>query len=430
MPSGMWYGDPGFELSCPSEWDVTVMRPNTPPGMTAAEIAQVLESPVGQPPLRVLARGAKTAAIIVDDVNRATPVAAILPSVIRQFAEAGISADRISVVLACGAHWGPRMDSVRSKVGEVAMQCNVRLHDAHCNVVRLGSTSFGTPVLLNKDVANSDFVIGIGGLYPNSTAGFGGGSKLVLGVLGFRSILSLHYLHGGAGRGLNREEDTFRRDLNEIAEMARLRSLISVHVNAECKIVRMKCGDHLAYYEQERSFAQQTYRVPAPGEADVVISNAYPNDVSLTFALMKGAAPLHVCKRSSSRILLARCSEGVGGHSLFPVVNVGRFHSTKTYLRFAAARPGPFLKKALRTAAKRFERKTIATTAAPTAPWKHPVRLYAGPDNDRTLPSPVSGVEISHSWAGIVSAVHTEQANAGKPLKVAVYPCAPLVVFD
>ncbi len=428
MPSGMWYGEQKFELPCPREWDVTVARPNTPREMTAAEIALVLGQPVGQPPLSVLARGSKTAAIIIDDVNRATPVSAVLPSVIRQLGEAGISSDRITIVLACGAHALPRMNSVRSKVGEIASECTIRLHDANRDVARIGRTSFGTPVLLNKEVANSDFVIGIGGLYPNSTAGYGGGSKLILGVLGFRSILSLHYLHGGAGRGLSREQDTFRRDLNEIAELARLRSLISVHVNAECKIVRMKCGDHLSYYEGERSFAQQAYCVPPPGDADVVISNAYPNDLSLTFALMKGAAPLHSCERSSSRILLARCSEGIGGHGLFPVVNVDRFHRSKMYLRFAAARPGPFFEKALRTAAKRCQRKTVAIPGA-SASWKNPVHLYAGPDGGRRLSVGVPGVKIADSWADIVSAVGREQASVGRTLKVAVYPCAPLLVF-
>jgi nickel-dependent lactate racemase len=407
---------------------VTVFPPTTPPPMTDSAISNALERPAGQPALRDLARGAKRPAIIVDDVNRGTPVGSILPHVIRQFSEAGISPDQITIVMATGAHALPQAASVRNKIGEIAAKCRVRLHDSRKDLVRLGTTSFGTPVLLNKEVAASDFVVGVGGLYPNSTAGYGGGSKLVLGVLGFRSILCLHYLHGGAGRGQNREKDSFRLDLNEIADMARMRSLVSVHVNAQCKIVRLRCGDYRAYYDEERAFAQRVYTVSSPGDADVVISNAYPNDLSLTFALMKGAAPLHVCKPGSSRILVARCSEGVGGHSLFPVVHVERSHALKMYLRFAAARPGPFLKKALRVASKRFRRKATGSTKTPGG-WKNSIHLYAEPGGGRSLPSDVAGVNMTSSWAEIVAAVQREQANAGPTLKVAVYPCSPLLVF-
>jgi nickel-dependent lactate racemase len=48
-------------------------------------------------------------------------------------------------------------------------------------------------VLVNRHVAAADYVIGIGGVYPQNSTGFGGGAKLALGVLGRRSIVNLHY---------------------------------------------------------------------------------------------------------------------------------------------------------------------------------------------------------------------------------------------
>ena len=41
----------------------------------------------------------------------------------------------------------------------------------------MGKTSLGTPVYVNKIVAISDLVIGIGGILPHGQAGFGGGAK-------------------------------------------------------------------------------------------------------------------------------------------------------------------------------------------------------------------------------------------------------------
>src|SRR5579863_8178173 len=208
MPSGMWYGNGSLDLEYPANWDVSVLQPETPREMTTAEIVSTLERPTGQPPLREMCSGARRPVIIIDDVNRPTPVAAILPILISHFRQAGIPARDVSIVLATGAHAAPQMESVRSKVGEVAATCRTVVHDCNRDLIRLGNTSFGTPVLVNKVVAASDFVIGIGGIYPNYTAGFGGGSKLTLGVLGFRSILSLHHSHTGAGRGLRAERDT------------------------------------------------------------------------------------------------------------------------------------------------------------------------------------------------------------------------------
>ena len=48
-------------------------------------------------------------------------------------------------------------------------------------------------MLVNRHVAAADYVIGIGGAYPQNSTGFGGGAKFALGVLGRRSIVNLHY---------------------------------------------------------------------------------------------------------------------------------------------------------------------------------------------------------------------------------------------
>ena len=104
--------------------------------------------------------------------------------------------------MASGAHGSPGAHAFAKKLGvEAAALCKPHAHHCQRNLVNMGRTSFGTPVLVNKAVADSDFLVGIGGIYPNHTAGFGGGSKLALGVLGFRSIATLHYRHRSVGWG-------------------------------------------------------------------------------------------------------------------------------------------------------------------------------------------------------------------------------------
>ena len=62
--------------------------------------------------------------------------------------------------------------------------------------------------------------------------------------------------------------------------------------------------------------------VQPPEGAEVVVSNTYPNDVSLTFARTKGMAPLHAwATPHATRIAVAACTEGLGRHNLFPLAN-------------------------------------------------------------------------------------------------------------
>src|SRR5260370_4737028 len=159
MRTGVWYGDQLLNLDLPSNWDTTILWPDTPHELTESQILEALEHPTGQALLRETCRGVKHPLVIIDDVNRPTPVASILPTVLRHFRDAGVSARDVTILLATGMHAAPQMDSVRNKIGpEIASACRILLHDTAQAVAYLGKTRLGTPVLVNKQVIRSDFV--------------------------------------------------------------------------------------------------------------------------------------------------------------------------------------------------------------------------------------------------------------------------------
>src|SRR5207253_8981250 len=191
------------DLELPETWDVSVYAPTTGSPLTDSQISERLESPVGQRPIRELCTETTRPLIIVDDLNRPTPASQVLPLLVRQFMDAGIPARRITILIGPGTHARPSMEAAAKKVGaDLVQSCRVRIHDCHRNLVNVGRTSFGTPVVVSRDVIESNFLVSVGGLYPNYTAGFGGGSKAALGVLGFRSIAALHFGHPSTGRGV------------------------------------------------------------------------------------------------------------------------------------------------------------------------------------------------------------------------------------
>jgi len=419
------YGDGAVELELPAAWQVEQVVPSTPPPLAADQLRQALAAPVGQPPLSSLARGVQRPLIVVDDLTRPTPTDLILPHVLDQLASAGVQPAQVTLLVAIGAHGPPSPEALARKLGSGAAACRTVVHDMTRDLVHVGRTSFGTPVEANRALLESDFVLGIGGVYPQHSVGFGGGAKLLLGTLGQRSIVALHYGHASLD-GHYVPDAPFRRDLDEIARLLRLRTLVSVHVDAQRHIVRAVSGDHTRTYPEAVAFAQQAYRAPPPGDADVVIANAYPMDVSLTFARSKGMLPLFAARPGASRVVVAGCPEGLGCHRLFPFGT--RLRRGTELVRRASITPAHQVPRLVaERALRRLRRLRRPPTTASVAP--RPVWIYCTAGQPERLGPLPAGYVARGDWPSICDALQREQAGH-QPLRVLVYACAPLQVLE
>lgn len=429
LTTGAWYGDREIELPIPSDWDVKVLWPVTTPPLTPQELLNTLESPTGTVALTKICQGKLRPLIIVDDLNRPTPTVEIIPYVLKMMGAAGIPIEAVKILMATGTHGLPSTDAILKKTGSSAANCQLLIHDCFTNKVKLGVTSYGTPVFVNKAILESDVIIGISGIYPNYTAGFGGGTKLALGVLGIQTICHLHFRHKSAGWGNFIQNLDFRRELDEIARMIGMVFNVSLLIDADRRIIKMYCGDPTLYFPRAVVDYQKMFRTQPSGDADVVISNAYPNDCSLTFARMKGFLPLKHCRPGASRIAIAACSEGLGLHNIWPFVNVPPHHRLKhRFRRLSVLTFKEILAKGFHAARRllsslyqnRFDRHAPETGEYKPA---SPVWLYQAGTSEINLPADVPGIRITSDWQKIVVAVQQEQSKRGR-IKVLVYPCA------
>jgi nickel-dependent lactate racemase len=430
LRTGAWYGDHELAVPIPPSWDVGVFMPSVRKPLTDVQITARLEVPVGQPTLRELCRGKARPVVIVDDLNRPTPASRIMPALLRQFKDAGIAPQDVGVVMASGAHGSPSIDAFTKKVGvEAATLCKLHVHNCNRDLVNVGRTSFGTPVLVNKHVVDSDFLVGIGGLYPNHSVGFGGGSKLALGVLGFRSIARLHWGHHSVGWGASNGKSSFRRELDEIAQLIGLNTTVSLLLSAEREVVEVRCGDHHSYYADLLGSAKEAYHTPFPDDrTDIVISNAYPSDLSLTFARMKAFHLLNASPLHASRIAIATCSEGLGFHALFPFMNAPKYHRQRMMAmhgRMLLGKPDVLAQKAFRRLARQLGFRRGASAPA----TRNPIWLFrpGAADTARlpSLPADIPGIRVTSSWDEVVEAVTHEQGDRNA-LRVVVYGCASM----
>jgi len=181
----------------------------------------------------------------------------------------------------------------------------------------VGQTSRGTPIYVNRYVAEADLKIGVGGTYPHGGAGFGGGGKIILpGVAGMDTIEANHKNIPGAGHGVI-EKNGNRADIEEAARKVGLGIVVNVVINSRRKIVGVFVGDLIKAHREGVNLARKVYKTEMPKDMDIIVTNAYPFDTEM-FQMVKA---LWVIRRSSKKdgtaILVAACSEGRGYHALY-----------------------------------------------------------------------------------------------------------------
>ncbi|MBM3479337.1 MAG: DUF2088 domain-containing protein, partial [Alphaproteobacteria bacterium] len=100
------YGRSHLAVDLPPEAEATVIRKRDLQRVAdpAAAIAGVLERPIGSAPLSELARGKRSACILICDITRPVPNHLFLRPMIERLLAAGVPASGISVLVATGLH--------------------------------------------------------------------------------------------------------------------------------------------------------------------------------------------------------------------------------------------------------------------------------------------------------------------------------------
>jgi len=314
-----WYGDRGVKLYLPEDWDVELCAPRGVPALTEKELDELLRSPLGGKSLKELAKGKSKVVILVDDLTRPTPIYKLMPRILRELKEGGVSLSKILILAALGTHRPLTRFDFEKKVGNnVAESIETLNHIPYENCVHLGESHEGTPVYINKFVMDADLKIGIGGImpYPPTGPGFHGGAKIVVpGVSGIETIVHNHTIPGGDPGSY--ERNRMRKNIEEIAVNAELDAIVNVTINEKKDITGLFVGDVIEAYRAGVNFARKIYcTANSPTNADIAVINTYPFDLSLLDAI----GDLYLGEMSTHSegiiVLYSNCSEGRGFHAL------------------------------------------------------------------------------------------------------------------
>ena len=339
VPSRAWFGDAERALTFPAGWDLHICACEDAPALSSTQIAAAFDNPIGTARIRDAAKGRASAAIIVDDLSRPTPAADMLPHVLEELAAAGVPKGETAIVVGGGTHRPLTEEEVAKKVGaEVAANYATTSHDFMAgDLVAYGSLEDGTPIYINRVVAEAEFKICVGGIYPHPSVGFGGGAKLIVpGVAGFATIFHFHSFSARRGQG-NIERlkpsqgeagdvtliDGGVRDHRDVAEEVAGRIGLDMIVNcvltSRRRIGGLFVGDFVEAHRAGARFAQRTYSTTIPNrlrqEADLLVCNAFPLDAD-PIQGSKALWPRDYFERDPYTVVLNAASDGISYHGL------------------------------------------------------------------------------------------------------------------
>lgn len=327
LPQLLWYRNNTLEIDLPDDWDVQVcpMRGADRQPLTVAQMEKAILNPIASPRIRDIARGKTTAVIIFDDMTRPTRTHEIAPLVLKELAAGGIERQNITFVCALGAHGALTQHEFRKKLGrDIVENFRVFNHNVYENCVSLGTTSYGTPVMINREVMEADVKIGIGCVTAHPQAGFSGGGKLLLPGVAHIDTISHYHLEAAAKApetmGLGKyENNILRLNIAEAAAMVGLDFKVDVLVNGRGATTAVFAGDLTTAHSQAVELARSEYEThPRPREKELVIANAFAKANEMAIAVRLGLMALNDLK--GTVVVIANSPEGQVVHYL-----LGRF---------------------------------------------------------------------------------------------------------
>jgi lactate racemase len=315
-----------WEFSLPSTMRATVaVSQSAEPVMDAERAVQAaLAHPIGSRTIRDIARPNDRVCIVFTDITRSSPDHLLVPAILAELEQAGVSDENITLLCGTGMHRPSTLAEKISKLGEMVVR---RYHVTDnepqnpAALVDLGKTANGVPVQLHRAAVEADLLLATGIVEPHQYAGYSGGRKtLAVGAAGEDLICHTHgpafVDHPGTRLG-QIEGNPFHEAITEAARLAGLRFILNVVLDDDKQILKVAAGDPELAFQELVNFARSVYEVPISHQYDIAIGGVgYPKDTNLYQASRAPSylffAPMCVVRPGGFFIIPARCEEGAG----------------------------------------------------------------------------------------------------------------------
>ena len=319
----MDYGKTGLMVDLPNDKVIGPLEIKNaiPLANQSQAIADALANPIGSKPLAEIAKGKKTACILICDITRPVPNKVILPQILKTIEEAGVPRSGITILIATGLHRPNEGEELVELVGEDIAN-NYRVENHHGKETSehdyLGITPKGVPVYIDSRYIRAELKITTGLIEPHLMAGYSGGRKVICpGIAGIETVKVWHgpkFLeHPNADCGIV-EGNPVHEENTYIALMSGCDFIVNVCVDGNRQITWAGAGDMIKAWEAGVSFVRQVVRVPIKEPVDIVLTSCagYPLDITWYQAVKGLMGALPIIKKGGTIILVASLTEGLG----------------------------------------------------------------------------------------------------------------------
>jgi nickel-dependent lactate racemase len=319
------YGPSELRVPLPAGAKATVIRKPTLPKLPdpRGAVRAALAAPVASAPYAELARGRKSACILICDITRPVPNHLFLRPLVEGLLAAGMPRERITVLVATGLHRPNEGEELAELVGDPWVLDTVRVENhfarddaAH---VDLGATpGRGTPVKLDRRFVDADLRIATGLVEPHFMAGYSGGRKVIApGVAHEDTIRTFHSARfmedpaaiqcNLAGNPLHEEQLAIVRKLGDVYAL-------NTVIDEDRDLVHVNFGEVIASHLATVAFVALNTRVPVGRRFATVLTSAAGAPLDKTYyQTVKGmVTPLDILAPGGTLIVASSCSEGFG----------------------------------------------------------------------------------------------------------------------
>jgi nickel-dependent lactate racemase len=319
------YGQTGLDVRLPANAKPTLIGKRALPKLAdpRAAVRDALAKPVGAPAYADLARGRRSACILVCDITRPVPNGLFLRPLVEGLLAAGTPADRITVLVATGLHRPNEGDELAEVIGDPWVMQTVRVEnhfarDAQAHVDFGFTQGRRTPVKLDRRFVEADLRIATGLVEPHFMAGWSGGRKVIAPGIAhedtIRTFHSARFMEDPLAIQCNLDGNPLHEEQLAIVQMLGEVYALNTVIDDDRDLVFVNFGEVIASHLETVRFVSDTIRVPVGRKFKTILTSAAGHPLDKTYyQTVKGmVTPLDILEPGGTLIVASACSEGFG----------------------------------------------------------------------------------------------------------------------
>ena len=304
-----------------------ILQPAADPSpLSDIELGAKLEVPINSCAFDEIVSPGETVLFVVPDATRQTACGQVINLLVRRLIANGTAPHEMSVIFATGSH-RPVTDEEKRAILTPFIAQRIKTLDHNprdlMQIMRVGETSGGTPVELNRALATFDHIVLIGGITFHYFAGFTGGRKLICpGLASAKTVSATHKLafdceaqtrRNGVGTGLL-DGNAVHEAFVEAASFVKPSFSVNTIVDGKGEAVDLFCGDWISSHRSACDAYAERNTIRITERRDVVIASCggFPFDINMIQAHKALEAASQACNNGGTIVLIAECAEGLG----------------------------------------------------------------------------------------------------------------------